>query len=629
MRGLAHPPAETLHHPKLLRGDEAESLSPELLEGPGAVLGRLDGNGPATPSKASVPLFWPDAYRNRHAYVLGATRMGKSTLLLNLIAQDMNAGRGVCLIDPHGDLAHDVLARVPEERADDALYLDLSDRDFPLALGLLEAADEWEERLVCSDLLSILRRLFAASWGDRLEHILRHALLTLLAQPACRQRTEREDITTECDEVTFSMRRPTLRDVRPLLSHKGYRAALLQQVADPDLLAFWRTEFPAYSSSTLSPVYNKLGLLLSSPLVRNVVAQSQSRLSFSQAMQSRKIVIVNLASGLIGEDNAHFLGALLVSKLQIAAMQSLRHDQAARSDFTLYVDEFQHFVVSSFAKILSEAGKAGLSLVMANQFLEQLPAGLQPAILGNVGTLVSFRVSADSGRLLEKELAGRASQSQLVSLGRGEAVARIGGAKDTAFLRTLLPPREVPGHEARTEEIVERTRRTCCRRREDMEAEQQRERERLESLFAEEPKAPRTKYAKRVTETKEVTEPEADDEEANDLESSSSTAKAAAPKKAQRRTRRASPIKALPEKEKSRMRKRRKASSAPKEGEQRRIEKAEVDDTKDVGPTEIQNDEMTAADAPLLEPESFGWIEEESVEEVSAKDGDNQKEKGI
>ena len=447
--GLVHPPCETLLHPKLVRPVAGEEPLPShLLQAEGTLLGLHPYRG------EEQQLVWPDEFRNRHLYLLGATRMGKSTLLLNLIRQDLEAGRGLCLIDPHGDLAKDVLALVPAHRAQDTIYLDFADRDHPPAIGMLQAGDEWEARLLCSDLLSILRRLFASSWGDRLEHILRHVLLTLLADHS---------------------QAHTLRDIRPLLSDKAYRARVLANIHDLDLQAFWRSEFLGYAASTFSPIYNKLGLLLSSPIVRNIVAQSQSKLQLSSIMGNNQILLVNLNQSLIGEDNAHFLGAMLVSKLQIVAMQSLRKERASRTPFTLYVDEFQNFIVSSFEKILSEAGKAGLSLVMANQFLEQLPQSLQSAIMGNVGTLVSFRVSSEGGRLLEKELAGRFTQKDMVSLHRGEAVARIGQAKDSFFIKTLPPP-ELSTSSTRSGEnvtaaISERTRNECCRSREDVEAE--------------------------------------------------------------------------------------------------------------------------------------------------------------
>ncbi|HEX8234545.1 MAG TPA: hypothetical protein VF600_01170 [Abditibacteriaceae bacterium] len=519
--GLVHPPTETLVHPKLLRlTAPGEELPEHLLVGPGTVLGHHPYQG------LVQPLFWPDTFRNRHCYLLGATRMGKSTLLLNMMLQDLQVGRGLCLIDPHGDLARDVLERVPPERREDVLYLDFSDREHPVAMGLLEAKDEWEKRLLTSDLLSILHRLFASSWGDRLEHILRHVLLTLLSQPP--------------------QNKHTLRDIRPLLSHKGYREEVLKNVTDPDLLAFWQGEFPGYSSSTFAPLYNKLGLLLSSPLVRNIVAQKESRLDLSEVMQGKKVLLVNLGAGLIGEDNAHFVGALLVSKLQISAMSSLRYGRQDRTPFTLYVDEFQHFVVSSFEKILSEAGKAGLSLVMANQFLEQLNSHLQSAILGNVGAMVSFRVSADSGRLLEKELAGRFTQEDLVSLGRGEAIARVGGARECAHIHTLPPPPEQSSSTAgqSVHDIVERTQATCCRSRAEIEHELEAERRQLEERFQAEAKTtagPKTNAAikaeskagaKSKAESKDVepndeaqpdagTEPEAEAEPKAEAESNS------------------------------------------------------------------------------------------------------------
>lgn len=452
LMALVHPPSENLLHPKLVRLDKGERALPEhLASAEGAMLGLHSYRNEAH------PVVWPDAFRNRHLYMLGATRMGKSTLLLNMIAQDLEAGRGLCLIDPHGDLALDVLRLLPSERAGDALYLDFADREHPVSMGLLEAGGDWEKRLLCSDVLSILRRLFASSWGDRLEHILRHALQTLLAQPG-----------------------HTLRDIRPLLSNKSYREKVLSGVRDPDLLSFWHGEFGSYTPATFAPIYNKLGLLLSSPIVRNIVVQKESKLDLSSLMRERKILLVNLNSGLIGEDNAHFLGALLVSKIQIAAMQSLRHSREERTPFTLYVDEFQNFVVSSFEKILSEAGKAGLSLVMANQFLEQLGERLQTAILSNAGTLVSFRVSSDSARLLEREFAGLFPQEKIVSLSRGESIVRLGTASDSLFVKTLPPPE--PTVDDQTEAILIQTRERCCRTRAEVEAEMARdERERSTS----------------------------------------------------------------------------------------------------------------------------------------------------
>lgn len=441
LSGLVHPPHEKLQHPKLVRLDPQDRPIPEEL---GDSRGPVIGTHVYRQKRQTVA--WPETYRTRHAYILGATRMGKSTLLMNLIKQDMEQGRGLCLIDPHGDLAQDVLSLVPSDRAEDALYLDLSDRDFPVAMGLLEAKDEWEKRLLVSDLLAILHRLFASSWGDRLEHILRQVLMTLLAKPG-----------------------HTLRDVRPLLTDAKYREQVLKGIRDPDLVTFWQGEFRGYTPATLAPIYNKLGTLLSSPLVRNIVAQPESRLPIARLMTEQKIIIVNLAQSLIGGDNAHLLGALLVSKIQIAAMQSLREQRGSRKPFTLVVDEFQNFVVSSFEKILSEAGKVELSLVMANQFLEQLPNQLQTAILSNVGTLISFRVSSDSARHLEPEFGRYYPAAQILDLQRGEAIVRLGQASDSFRINTLPPPQKPKV--THTQAIVERTRSTYCRTRTEVEAQ--------------------------------------------------------------------------------------------------------------------------------------------------------------
>jgi hypothetical protein len=449
---LWHPPAETLAHPRLLR-TPPPALPSELKGLPGVRLGRLGDKLGGESSEQKGPLvLWPDAWRTRHFYALGATRMGKSTLLLNMIAQDLAAGRGLCLIDPHGDLARDVLSLVPPEREKDVLFLDLADAAFPPALGLLDARDEWEERLLVSDLLSILRRLFASSWGDRLEHLLRHALLTLLAD---------------------KRHKHTLREVRPLLSDEAFRAHVLTGIKDPDLRLFWARELPAYPASALSPIYNKLGLLFSSPLVRNIAGGSASKLHFGELMREKKVLLVDLSAGKIGQDNAHFLGALLVSRLQLSAMHTLRLGRQERTNFTLYVDEFHAFIVSSFETILSEAGKAGLEMVMANQFLEQLDQGLQTAILSNVGTLVSFRVSAATAHGLEREFGGVVEAEALVDLSRGEAVARLGRAGNTVRLNTFGPPPllEAAQQAQRIERITKRTREQLCRPRAEVEAE--------------------------------------------------------------------------------------------------------------------------------------------------------------
>ncbi len=476
LAGLWHPPSERLVHPRLVRHDPRHRELPDYLKDvPGVALGFLaagdSGLADEEPHDGNPQIVrWPDAMRNRHLYMLGATRMGKSTLLLNLICQDMLVGRGLCLIDPHGDLALDVLSRVPPDREDDVFYLDLSDTAHPPAIGLLQAEGEWEKRLLVSDLLAILHRLFQASWGDRLEHILRHALLTLLAAESSPYGTPL-----------------TLRDIRPLLASKEYRKALLERVPDPDLHTFWQSEFPSYTASAFAPVYNKLGLLLSSPVVRNIIGGSQTKLHAGPLMRDGQILLVNLAQSLIGEDNAHFLGALLVSKIQLAAMHNLRLGREERQPFTLYVDEFQNFVVSSFEKILSEAGKAGLTLVMANQFLEQLGEGLPTAIRSNTGTLISFRVSAQSGRALEGEFGGLYGAKELTDMERGQAVARLGRSADSFLIHTFPPlePETLGADPDSAAYIRHMTHSILCRSRGEVEAELRKNDEALRRLLEE------------------------------------------------------------------------------------------------------------------------------------------------
>jgi hypothetical protein len=444
LASLVHPPAESLTHQKLARLDLTERPLPAgFSRARGIILGHHRYR------EVTTSVVWPDGMRNRHCYLLGATRMGKSTLILNMLRQDMESGRGLCLIDPHGDLARDALALVPAERAADSYYFDLSDRDFPVALGLFQSNTEGERALLSSDIVSIFHRLFTSSWGDRLEHILRYVLLTLLAAPG-----------------------HTLRDLRLILAHRGYRERVVAALTDSELISFWKDEFPGYPSSSFAPIYNKIGLLLSSPLLRNIVAQGQNRLDMGACIAGKKILIVNLCQGLIGEDNAAFLGAFLVSRIQIAAMQTLRQEAAQRVPFTLYADEFQHFVVSSFEKILSEAGKVLLSLVMANQFLGQLGERLQRAVLGNVGNLICFQCGPADAHLLEKEFGGRFSYEDVLNLERGQAIVRIGPAQDSFRLATLPPPaRSLADDSELRAQIVAQTRAECCRPRSDIEAE--------------------------------------------------------------------------------------------------------------------------------------------------------------
>ena len=306
-------------------------------------------------------------------YIIGKTGMGKSTLLENMIYSDILSGRGVGLIDPHGDLADTILAHIPKSRTNDIVLFDPSDKEFPIGFNMLDNPDPELRSIVASGLVSIFKKMFAESWGPRLEYILRNTILTLLFIPDT-----------------------TLISIPLILTHESYRKKIVAKLPDPILVQFWEREFAAMSPSMMSeavnPILNKVGQFLSSPLLRNILGQTKNPFTLRWIMDNSKIFIVNLSKGRIGEDASALLGAMMVTKFQIEAMTRADIPEKDRRDFGLYVDEFQNFATDSFATILSEARKYKLSLTMANQYIAQMPETVQDAVFGNVGTLVSFQV---------------------------------------------------------------------------------------------------------------------------------------------------------------------------------------------------------------------------------------------
>jgi hypothetical protein len=291
--------------------------------------------------------------RRRHVAILGKTGMGKSTLLQNLIVSDIRDGRGVGLIDPHGDLADTLPALVPKHRTNDVVLFDAGDRDSPLSFNILACRNVEERPLVASGIVSAFKKLYSDSWGPRMEHILRNALLALLEVPGT-----------------------SLVSLLRMLSEAKYREAILKQVTDPVVSAFWNREFAAMHAKlqveAIAPIQNKVGHFVSSPLTRNIVGQSRSTIDLRRIMDEGKVLIVNLSKGRIGDDASPLLGSLLVSAIQIAAMSRSNVAEADRRDWYLYVDEFQNFATESFATILSEARKYRLNLTIANQYLAQM-----------------------------------------------------------------------------------------------------------------------------------------------------------------------------------------------------------------------------------------------------------------
>ncbi|MDD5464543.1 MAG: type IV secretion system DNA-binding domain-containing protein, partial [Candidatus Moranbacteria bacterium] len=276
--------------------------------------------------------------RTRHMYIIGKTGMGKTNLLENLVVQDIRNGHGICYIDPHGDTAEKLLKAVPANRINDVIYLNPADQNYPLAFNVMESVDPDYRHLVASGLIGVFKKIWADSWGPRLEYILRNAILALLEYPGS-----------------------TLLGVTRILVDKKYRERVVEKVTDPVIRQFWVDEFPKWSDKVLqevvSPIQNKVGQFLSSSLIRNIVGQTQSSFDIRDAMDTRKILIINLSKGRIGEDNGALLGAMMITKIQLAAMGRVDISEEERKDFYLYVDEFQNFATESFANILSEARK--------------------------------------------------------------------------------------------------------------------------------------------------------------------------------------------------------------------------------------------------------------------------------
>ncbi len=323
--------------------------------------------------------------RRRHLYVIGKTGTGKSTLLFNLMLADLVHGRGFALLDPHGDLAEAVIDAVPPWRTNDVLYLNPADIAFPVALNPLDRVSPDARPLAAAHLVAAFKHLWADSWGPRLEYILLNALRLLLDTQGS-----------------------TLLGLPRLLVDDRYRKQLLYTCADPLVRAFWQTEFAAYHdrflTEAIAPLQNKIGALLSPPLLRNIIGQPRSTIDIAHIMNNGRVLIAKLSKGRLGEGPAHLLGAFLATAFAQAAESRAGIPEAERRDFCLYADEFQNFATDSFASVLSEARKWRLSLVLAHQFLEQLPNSLRHAVLGNAGSVIAFRIGAEDAEVLAPEL---------------------------------------------------------------------------------------------------------------------------------------------------------------------------------------------------------------------------------
>jgi hypothetical protein len=389
--------------------------------------------------------------RARHLYVVGKTGLGKSTLLRNLILQDLTAGRGVGLLDPHGDLALDVLDLVPRGRTNEVLYFNPQDLSHPVGLNLLPRVPKDEAHLAVSGVLSAFRGIWGSSWGPRLEYILGHALaalqdhggLTILALPR-------------------------------LLSDDAFRAKVTRRVRDPVVRSFWREEFAGYDrrfrAEAVAPIQNKIGRLLANAPIRNIVGQTRNRFDAGFLMDRGRIVIGNLSKGALGEDQSRLLGALLISQFEWAALARAREPDSPRTPFVLYLDEFQNFATDALTSILAESRKYRLALTIAHQYLDQLPDEIRRSVFGNVGNLIAFRVGERDARVLEDEFGGSVKRGNLVSLGKHEVYARLldhGRAREPFPALTLPPIRPQDG--GRMEAVIRASRERYGRPRAEVE----------------------------------------------------------------------------------------------------------------------------------------------------------------
>lgn len=368
----------------------------------------------------------PRTDRNRHLYIIGQTGVGKSGLLELLTISDIYSPYGFAVIDPHGDYAINTLRRIPAERARDVIYFNPADTDFPMAFNPMEVTDPKLKTHTVSELIGVLKRMFE-SWGPRLEYILRYSLLALLDYPDA-----------------------TMLDITRILTDNKFRKEVLGHVQDPVVKTFWTVEFASwndkFAAEAVAPVLNKVGAFTANPLVRNIIGQPKSSFNIRRIMDENKILLVNLSRGLLGEDNASLLGALLVTKIQLAAMSRADIPAEQRTPFYLYVDEFQNFATDSFATILSEARKYGLNLTVANQYTAQMAPEVKDAVFGNVGSIVAFRMGADDARVMLRYFEPRFEEYDLVHMHNRHFVISltIGGEKSPAFsaISLNLPPQQ-------------------------------------------------------------------------------------------------------------------------------------------------------------------------------------------
>lgn len=397
-----------------------------------------------------LPFGFDLADARYHTYIIGKTGSGKTTLLRNLILQLIQQGHGVGLIDPHGDLAEELLQHMPPERAEQTVYFYPGDRDHPIGLNLLAQTRPEDRHLVASGIVGAFKSLWQDSWGPRLEYILHNAVAALAHCP-----------------------NTTLLGLNRLLTDPAYRRWVANQIDDPFLRDFWEDEFEGWDArfqrEAIAPIQNKAGQLLLSSVIRNIIGQVRSKVSIPFVMDEGRVFIANLSKGEIGHDKANLLGSLLVTQFQLAAMARNRQPEHERRDFFLFVDEFQNFATESFTSILAEARKYRLNLTLSHQYIAQLSPAVREAVFGNVGTLVAFRVGFADAEYLHGEFGEEFHQRQFVDLPRYETLIRNqSGDGAMHFQRAKLAP-PIETHQGSRQKLIARSRERFATRREVVE----------------------------------------------------------------------------------------------------------------------------------------------------------------
>lgn len=361
--------------------------------------------------------------RRRHMYLIGKTGMGKTTVIENMVISDIRAGRGITLVDPHGDLVEKVIDYIPSYRINDVVYFNPADLEHPIGFNVLENVDPDQRNLVASGLMGVFTKIWEGVWSARMEYILNNCILALLEYPGS-----------------------TMLGISRILVDKKYRKKVTDNITDPIVKSFWIDEYAGYNerfrNEAIAPIQNKVGQFLSSSVIRNIVGQPKSTIDLREIMDNKKILLLNLSKGRIGEDSSSLLGAMMITRLQLAAMSRVDVPENEREDFYLYVDEFQNFATESFANILSEARKYRLDLIIAHQYIEQLDETVRAAVFGNIGTLVCFRVGAADAEFLAKEFYPIFMEEDLLNLTKFNVYMKLminGVASEPFSAKTLAP----------------------------------------------------------------------------------------------------------------------------------------------------------------------------------------------